>query len=343
MIQNDSKLPFLVERMMTGLADGNVELCVKASASFNEIARSYLVETETPVVNLTAPMPCLPLPECTGLGKTVLSMNEPAVICAFPGDGKTTMGVNLAAYWVGLKHPTKPGNLRVHFIVNEGRAEKFLADIYRAYHAQQEHLSQKRITGAEVYEDIASVHAWRDESSLTIHDATNFGPAQIIALMTKIASKGKAEVILFDWFHNVTIFDDAKKSSIYSKMAHEIENICKKWIVPVVVIGQMNREGGRENTTGAPGLGVFEYCPEMEKKAGLVINMRNGYRALQQKQIGIRRNDGRSFFWINKVKDRNGPIFQTTAAWDYKSGALMGPLSDEELEEHLELLKPKKK
>lgn len=326
MISRDARLSKMLSDLTLALLDDDVPKYISALKTSLQIAESYLVKIEKQAdVELTKPMPMIPFPPWMGLEGIAFSQYEPFLVDAFPGNGKTLFCANLAAFL------TK-GNLRVTIFQNEGRPEDYLGAVYRVL---QSITTDRRIRKEELYSEQEKLDAnkWAKTAKLKIENVENDGPKELIARMTRLMSRRGCDVILFDWFQNIKLNNQALKFDALAWLARQFTELSAQWGIPIGIFGQINRDGGREKLTiGAPGLGVLEGCPTMEQKAALVITMKSG----PSKADAYNEYKGPSFFWLNVAKNRHGPNGQRNVKCDFNSGGFLGPLDPDEMDRFLE-------
>ncbi len=330
MISQDAKLNLLYSDILAALMENDARRFASICETAAQIARSYLVDTPAPPVEITQQTKVIPFPEEMGLRGVGFAENEPFLVVGFSGDGKTLFCDNLIAHLIR-------GKYRVHILHNEGDSQDHAIGVYRALWSLFPPPTGRRISKETAFSEKEKVMHWLHKSSLKIVDVRWDGPTELIARITKIMAKDEADVILFDWLQNVNIKDDKNRFQGWSFIAQQLEELCLKWKKPVGVFGQMNRDGGREKlAVGAPSLGVIEGCPQMEQKSGVVLNLRNGTTSLDGWA-------GEPFFWVNVAKNRHGPRGQRNAKADFDSGAFVGPMKLEEYENVISHIKMQRK
>lgn len=330
MISQDAKLNLLYSEILAALMENDALRFARTCETAAQIARTYLVDTSAPKVEITQQTRIIPFPDEMGLRGIGFAENEPFLIVAFPSDGKTLFCFNLIAHLIRDK-------FRVVVLHNEGNSQDYAVGAYRVLWSIMPAASARRITKEDAFAEKDRVMEWLEKSSLNIVNVRRDGPTELIARITKIMAKDEADVILFDWLQNVNIKDDKHRFQGWSFIAQQLEELCLKWKKPVGVFGQMNRDGGREKITlGAPSLGVIEGCPQMEQKSGVVLNLRNGTTNLDDW-------DGKPFFWVNVAKNRHGPRGQRNVMADFTSGSFIGQMSPLEYEKVIAHIKMQRK
>lgn len=329
-ISTDLRINKLHNQILAALMDNDIPKFVSSCEAAAQLAKAYLVNVEDTPFEITDPIKMIPFPDAMGLHGVSFAKDEPMLVSAFPGNGKSLFCYNLAAHMLKDKY-------RVCVIHNERDQQDYAVGIYRILWSLLPPPSARRLSIDDVFAEKGKVEEWLKKMPLQIINAKKDGPKEIIARMTRIMAKQASDIILFDWLQNVNIPDDNLRFKGWSWIAQQLEDICSRYKVPVCVFGQMNREGGRERmAVGAPGLGVLEGCPQMEQKAGIVLNMKRGPT----------KNDdyhGVPHFWINIAKNRRGMAGQRSARVDFESGAFTGSLDPDQVDAVIAHVKAQRK
>ncbi len=331
MISQDARINALQATLIETLQNDDAQGYLRALNKLTFLTESFLVQTDAQApVKLTQKIPLFPLPKWMGLEGIGFAMNEPFLVAAPPGNGKTLFLYNIAAY-------ISQCGLKVTIYHNELRAEDYAIGIYRVAQNLIPGLGRRLVSVDDTYKETEQAEEWLRDSGITIITVKDDGPRELISRMTKVMSQKKADIILFDWLQNIKVNDDNMSFKAYSFLAQKFERLCDEFKIPVGVFAQLNREGVRERILGAPGQGTVEGCPKMEQKSGLQINLRNAMGGMPQGYSGT------NFFWLNVCKNRRGPVGQRTAKVDFRASAFVAPLDEDEMESYLAAIKRMKK
>lgn len=274
------------------------------------------------------------LPQNLGLENHGIEVNLPFGIMAFTNNGKTIFTENLAAFWLKKK-------ARVTILSNENQQARsdYITDIYRLLKADLEGITVGR---DELKADLplrAQVDQWyaKSRETFNVFDIRPYHDADLIKKITRLFSEDRTDILLIDYFQNMTREIGFQKFTALDYIMASITEISGTFTKPIGLVAQSGRKGNSRD--GAPNSDACEGCSRYEKDVGLLLTLKNPKENISKKNA----QQFRDFLHVRVAKARWGPCTQLSVGLDFTSRLMTGVLSEMEHMDYVTAMKQERK